>query len=402
MAHFTLTEDQHDRAIGCILAAAVGDALGASYTFQSPWTGDVEMCASPVGPWKRGEWTDDTSMTVPVLEALTLGMDPLLKHVQGRAARRWVAWSLWAPDIGNTTSVVLCSVADAYNVEDPDVPDAQVAEACTCAAETHVANASREAGRATWSGNASLMRTHALALAYLHPEASTHELAHAARAWSSLTHADHDARDACVLLTLAVRAAILTGTPDLRVGLPLLGATRRSVWERRIAAVEGKHPREVDMNAWSVGALQAAWAAITYERDRDSASNILQRTLETAVRAGGDTDTVANIAGALAGAAYGFSALPRAWVKDIFGWPGLRAPGLRDLAERVLLLHSNLHNAKARELIVAAREEGSGARVGGNVDAAVHEQPQPQEGRDGAPDLSGQPAWSDPPPAYEA
>jgi len=39
----------------------------------------------------------------------------------------------------------------------------------------------------------------------------------------------------------------------------------------------------------------------------------------------GDTDTVAAITGALAGAAYGSSTLPFAWRRTLHGWPGLRA-----------------------------------------------------------------------------
>ena len=48
--------------------------------------------------------------------------------------------------------------------------------------------------------------------------------------------------------------------------------------------------------------------------------------------AGNDTDTVAAIAGALAGAGYGGSAVPFAWRRRLHGWPGLRARNLTRLA----------------------------------------------------------------------
>ena len=58
------------------------------------------------------------------------------------------------------------------------------------------------------AGNGSLMRTAPLALAYLDDEAA---LVEAARAVSELTHFDAEAGDACVLWSLAIRHAILTG-----------------------------------------------------------------------------------------------------------------------------------------------------------------------------------------------
>ncbi len=55
-------------------------------------------------------------------------------------------------------------------------------------------------------------------------------------------------------------------------------------------------------------------------------------SLEAAVRGGGDTDTVAAIAGALLGARWGVSAVPVAWQRLLKGWPGLRYPDLVTLA----------------------------------------------------------------------
>lgn len=58
----------------------------------------------------------------------------------------------------------------------------------------------------------------------------------------------------------------------------------------------------------------------------------LRDPLIAAVRAGNDTDTVAAIAGALAGARYGGSAVPFEWRRRLHGWPGLRARDLTRLA----------------------------------------------------------------------
>lgn len=54
--------------------------------------------------------------------------------------------------------------------------------------------------------------------------------------------------------------------------------------------------------------------------------------VSSAVRAGGDTDTVACLAGALLGAAAGVGAVPADLASQVWGWPGLHQDGLRDLA----------------------------------------------------------------------
>ena len=92
-----------------------------------------------------------------------------------------------------------------------------------------------------------------------------------------------------------------------------------------------------------VAALQAAWSAIvtTPVPVEDPASEVfradhLRLVLEAAVRGGGDTDTVAAIAGALLGAAYGASAVPSHWRLLLHGWPGLTTRGLIQLATKIV------------------------------------------------------------------
>ena len=52
-----------DRAVGAVMASAVGDALGAPYEFGPP--NPSAPCAMEGGGgyrWEPGEWTDDTQM----------------------------------------------------------------------------------------------------------------------------------------------------------------------------------------------------------------------------------------------------------------------------------------------------------------------------------------------------
>ncbi len=53
------------------------------------------------------------------------------------------------------------------------------------------------------------------------------------------------------------------------------------------------------------------------------------------MRGGGDTDTVACVAGALLGAMWGYSAVPLQWRRRVFGWPGMRDAELIRVADAI-------------------------------------------------------------------
>jgi hypothetical protein len=196
-----------------------------------------------------------------------------------------------------------------------------------------------EAGHAT-AGNGTLMRTAAVALAYLDdPDA----LVPAAPELATVTHFDPDGGEACALWCLAIRHAVLTGELDVRVGLDHLTARRREEWEHRIELAERSRPAEIEHNGWVVGAFQAAWSAIAttpVPADDHAAGTFradhLRLSLENAVRGGRDTDTVAAIAGGLLGGVYGASAAPAQWRGLLHGWPGFGARDLLDLAGRIV------------------------------------------------------------------
>lgn len=78
--------------------------------------------------------------------------------------------------------------------------------------------------------------------------------------------------------------------------------------------------------------VAAAIETARWEVSRNPHLNPVRVGIEQAVRSGGDTDTVAALTGAILGAACGPTAIPSKWVSTVWGWPGLRADGLRDLA----------------------------------------------------------------------
>lgn len=88
-------------------------------------------------------------------------------------------------------------------------------------------------------------------------------------------------------------------------------------------------PADFPKNGWVVHALQTAWWAITH-------ADTLPAALELAVRAGGDTDTTAAIAGGLLGARWGASAIPREWRDKLHGYPGYREADLLEITTRIV------------------------------------------------------------------
>jgi ADP-ribosylglycohydrolase len=292
---------------------ATGDALGAGYEFGPtlPPDAPVGMVGGGSFGWSPGEWTDDTSMAIPILRALAAGADLLEPRTQDVIARAWVDWTSQAKDVGVHTATILRS-----------------ASAPVTAAELTAAAAARFAAGHNSAGNGTLMRTTPIALGYLHDPAG---LTAASRFYALLTHGDPQGADACVLWNHAQRHAILTGELDIRVGLEHLSAEAAQVWAERIDIAESGSPAGFARgNGWVVRAFQAAWSAIatTSVPAGPFAAEHLRQALLRAVRAGHDTDTVAAITGGLLGAAWGVSAIPSTWRRLLHGWPDLTGADL--------------------------------------------------------------------------
>ncbi|MDF0530697.1 ADP-ribosylglycohydrolase family protein [Tsukamurella sp. 8F] len=306
------TADSLDRIEGVLVATAAGDALGAGYEFTVPGAGvDIRMRGGGPFGFAPGEWTDDTAMTVAVAQGAVAG--DLRGDGLDAAAAGFQRWYAGAPkDIGNQTRVVLTRAAS------------DAASMTAAAADLHA-----RTGRT--GGNGSLMRTAPVALRYLDdPDACVD----AARRVSDLTHADPHAGQACALWSYSIRHAVVTGTFDgPRLYLEAADAVERDFWSPLLDAAEAGPPTEFAQNGWVVHALQTAWWAIS--TTDASGPHHLVAALETAVRAGNDTDTTAAIAGGLLGARWGRAAVPGHWQEKLHGWPRMRVDELASLAREV-------------------------------------------------------------------
>ncbi len=300
------------RAAGAVVGSAVGDALGAPYEFGPAGVfsarfpaGGGEMRAG--GGWDAGEATDDTQMAVHLGESLLEqgGLD--LPDVFDRF-RRWAAAG--PKDIGLQTEDVLTN----------GMP-------WDLAAAAHFQVNLRAAG------NGSLMRAATSAVYFA--AAGQGATMDAARRIAALTHGDGAAWEGTAVLHELVRVA-LTGADPLAAVVDTLALVRPAHRERyAVVLAPDWHPglaTEFNGAVWPcLGS--AVWALRTTASYEDA--------LRAAIDLGGDTDTVAAVTGTLAGARYGFAAVPARWTEPLHvplpggGGRVLRLPELLALAERL-------------------------------------------------------------------
>jgi ADP-ribosyl-[dinitrogen reductase] hydrolase len=283
------------RAIGCIIGSAVGDALGAPFEFGQPgeyssmfpqavYGGIGEMVGNRI--WAPGQFTDDTEMGIIVAESLleSNGID-----VDDQLAR-FRAWGRSAKDVGNLTREVLRS----------PLPASEAANQVMLAR-----NGSNTAG------NGSLMRAAAGAVFFAsHGRAATID---AARKLSAVTHADPLCLWAVAMQHELVRIALEGDDPIDAIDevVEMLPDEMRAIYQPLLAP--SWTPKSGGPgNASAMGALaQSVWAL----RRFDSYSDVVTAVIDL----GKDTDSVAAVTGALAGAKFGIQSIPSRWVTYLHG-----------------------------------------------------------------------------------
>jgi ADP-ribosylglycohydrolase len=356
----------NDRARGALLGLAVGDALGTTYEFDAIEQPDLPALATgPAtdvvgkGPFDlvAGQVTDDTQLAICLARSLAehRGLDI------ADVARRYVAWSDHAFDIGNQTRAAI----DRLEAGEP----------------------ASSAGLAVWrnserrpAGNGSLMRTAPIAVAYA--TRSRDAVIDAAMADSLITHADPRCVLACAAFDAAIAAAIngstlsTEGTSGERAsasdgantgaamidrasgsGFAMVGVARvalataaqklRAAWAGDATDLEHLERAVVDLESdldaathdspklyspglhihRTAGFVRVAfrlafWHAVHTRSWRDALVDVASR--------GGDSDTNAAIAGALLGARDGASTIPAAWIERVLA---VTQPGPTDWAE---------------------------------------------------------------------
>lgn len=297
--------DLQDRYRGVLLGKAVGDALGATLEFMSRErirTEYGELREIIGGGWLNlpaGEITDDTQMAICIAGSI-VGQgefDPV------DISKRFVEWYRSnPPDIGHTTRHALAQLANG-------VPWDEAGQ------NTHVAMRPRDAS------NGSVMRCAPVAmLDRMDPAANARNSADSSR----ITHANPLCVESCIVINAAIAA--LMNDPHVDP-VSIAGAVTEN--ETVLAALEGiskATAENLDAGGYVLATVQSALWAVTHHRT-------LEDAIVAAANLGEDADTTAAVAGALAGAKWGASAIPQRWL-DVL----LHREELESLADGIFTL----------------------------------------------------------------
>ena len=295
-----------------IMGVVIGDALGCPVQFESR----KEVARHPVTDMRgygtfnlpEGSWTDDSSLTIALLESIRrigkIDLDDIMENFM-----KWLYNGDFTPygqsyDIGRGTMQAI----DRYSRN---------------------RNAKKCGGGEEWNnGNGSLMRIlpaciycNVMETSGIYSDCDAIDVIHSV---GGLTHAHIRSNIACGLYFFMVKQILIGEGPlqeRMREGL----TQGFAFYESRLADKENLHyydrlrdltafkslPAEkIKSTGYVVDALEAAvWSLITTDR--------FDQALLKAVNLGDDTDTVGAIAGGLAGLYYGYDTIPENWLSAI-------------------------------------------------------------------------------------
>lgn len=256
-----------DKLKAAIYGVAIGDALGVPVEFKKRGTFQViGMQGYGTHNQPAGTWSDDTAMTLATCASIKS-----LGHIDcSDLYNRFCDWLYHAKytvdgqvfDVGNTTRIAL---EQGEGLDD-----------------FHS------------NGNGSLMRM--IPLAFIDMNAET------VSEVSAITHANSISRDICCEY-VAIAKQLLSGKT---LGEAIM------YHSGRIPRICSLDESEIRSTGFIIDTFEAAvWAVATTDSYRDA---VLK-----AVNLGDDTDTVAAVAGGLAGILYGMEGIPAEWVAQLRG-----------------------------------------------------------------------------------
>lgn len=274
-----------DKVRGALYGVAIGDALGGPLEFMNAeqikqkYGGRVtEMVGGGWLSLMPGETTDDTAMTLAVCEGIMENSSAPIEPI----GRRFIEWVNTAPkDIGMTCAR---SISTAL----ANLAAGMAAEMAWKKAGINTAIENNDRS----GGNGALMRTIGTALAYEDEDDRSNYTTRIAE----MTHYDDLSSDICRYYADAVHHFI---KDERDAGVRTLD----------MMSVYG-FGSCVNPSGWVQDSMECAYLAFTTETDFENA-------LITAVNLGGDADTIGAITGGLAGAYYGYDAIPQRWIEAI-------------------------------------------------------------------------------------
>jgi ADP-ribosyl-[dinitrogen reductase] hydrolase len=303
-----------ERARGCAVGAAVGDALGMPLEFGSRRPPDRMVREMRSGRLPAGTFTDDTEMALALaetfLDPVSPGQEPLdLADLAGR----FVAWYEAGPeDIGYQTRLVLHEISRGAEWD----------------------QASKVIFRAypDSAGNGSVMRCWPVALAWWD---DPDRLLADSRRQSEVTHRHPECLAACAFVNTAIYELMRGIERAAAVERALEGVEMPEPLRAAIRSAPGKTREQLPNSGWVRHTAESAiWGLLT--------TGSFEEAIIQVANLGGDADSAAAVMGALAGAAYGLDAIPEEWREKLRGsypsgsktaWTAAR---LVDLADRLV------------------------------------------------------------------
>lgn len=272
-----------DRAIGALVGLAVGDAVGTTLEFsrRDHLLALTDMVGGGPFSLAPGQWTDDTAMALALADGLN--SNPTLDEAD--LMQRFVRWYRDGDysctgrcfDIGITTRQALSRFERDGNP-------------IAVATDPHTA------------GNGSLMRLAPVAIAAWNDVEQRHDLT---ERQSRTTHGAEEAVDACIAYSDLIAEAVAGRSHDAILA-PRACGLAPSVAAVLAGSWRGKVRRAIQSSGYVLHSLEAALWCVA--RTGDFSSAVL-----LAANLGDDADTTAAITGQLAGARYGYEAIPIAW-----------------------------------------------------------------------------------------
>lgn len=291
----------NDRALGAMLGLALGDALGATTEFMSRreirkrWPhGHREIVGGGAFGWAPGQVTDDTDMALCIVRGVRrAGLDAGVGDIVNAVGDEFMRWRAKnPPDIGNTIRLAL----DFY---------------AQCGDWKRVAEKVRETLGDPAAGNGALMRTLPISLFWPNDDERIVEVSLAV---SRMTH-PHPEADFCsvaynLLVAHLVRGDDAAKSTDEAFRKAAKFAPMPLRFERLVERLSTIDEGAISSSGFCVDTLEAALFCLFNEDDAEGC-------IVRAANLGDDADTVAAVAGGLAGALYGRSGLPSRWLERL-------------------------------------------------------------------------------------
>ena len=324
-----MTTDLVDRYCGAIVGLAIGDALGHPTEFvgsvpgiRARWGPSGLTGFESTGRHPAGTFTDDTQMTIAVARALIGAGADDLEALMARMSEEFVAWSR-SPQNNRAPGGACMSGCSRLSYGTP-WRSAGVADSKGCGAAMRAA----PVGLFFHADDERLVR---LALAqsaptHRHPTGFASSVAAAAAvAWAARGEPLAgllDFVESCVTRITPEQLLEMGAFPDLveRFGVTEMLDSLQDVRANR--DVEDDDVCHITGGGWigEEAVAAALWCVLRAEGD-------FRQSVLRGANSSGDSDSIASIAGGIAGAMCGLHALPLEWVRDVEEGARLRELG---------------------------------------------------------------------------